>query len=287
MGQYFKLVNADRKEFVSLPGGMKLIERLTTPVAMGMVGFLLFEGPLDGTVATYRVDPDDPRLEEAIESFRQREIGYELEYSTDPECWERYLERAQTQARPYVTDEEIEAEAARQMFKWSRSSYRDRDVDDFELEWDEGAMSASAAAGFQLDEWFDYCGRWAGDDVRLVGDYAESDLYGASQEQWVYEYEGEEFTSYATVSAPIVPSSIEREDIEHTTESQDVEPGDLARVRHPDLDEKVYAHYVRVADQEWTDITDGLKREFVEIVGEEWVEDHCSGLLRPDAVIGV
>lgn len=245
MGQYFKLVNPERKEFVDLPGGMKAIERVTNPIAMGMVGYLLLEGPCDGTAFTYRFgDESDPLVNEAINAWIEREIEYEKKQDYTSMC---------------------------------------RDDNG---EWKMDDVRRIAVAGLNITHVCDYAGRWAGDDVRLVGDYADNDLYSDTNESWTYEYEGEQFTTYATSSAPIVPTSIERDDIMHSTENRDVETGDLCHVRHPDTDERVYAHFVEVAESVWTNITEGLKQEFAQFVGEEWLENNGgAGILRPDAVI--
>lgn len=266
MGQYMKPVNVSKKEYFHPVGGMKAIERLTNPVAMGMVGFLLLEGPQDGTVFSGLSDPDDPQLQDEIERLKERERAAEEEK-------EGYY-------NPYREDDGS---------------------------WNEHRITRTAAAGFAIDEANEYAGRWAGDDVRLVGDYADvsmrdiasssgslgdpddyadNDLYSTTNENWVYEYEGEEFVNYATASAPVVPSSIEREDIVHSVRDEDVEPGDLCHVDHPETGEKVYAHFVEVADSEWTNITDGLEEEFVEFVGEDWIKSQDkNGLFRPDMIL--
>lgn len=299
MGQYFKLVCPSRNEYVNLPGLMKAIERMTNPTAMGMIGYLLLEGPLDGTAFPYQFDKEDPIAQEAIEKFIERET--ELEEKN----YERYL----TGERDYVKlmfeneygytpdeDDETFQEMCRER---SRSTYRKEN-----LNWDREQMKAAALAGFEINEVFDYAGRWAGEDVRLVGDYAENDLYSDTNEDWIYEYSrkhtardpkksvdltqytnGEQFTAYATSSAPIVPESIARADICHSTERRDVEKGDICEVKHPETNERVYAHFVEVAEMEWTNITDGLTDEFANFVGEDWLENNDSGLLRPDMVI--
>jgi len=194
MGQYFQLRNVSRTESVELPGPMKAIERVTNPAAMGLIGYLLFEGPIDGTGVGRTGLP-------AIET--------------------------------------------------------------------------------------EYAGRWAGDDVRLVGDYADNDLYSAPNPDWVYENRdtGEKFTQYATASAPIKEASLRRTDIHHSVVDRDVENGDLCQVTHPETGDQVYAYRVRVCDNEWTDITDGLLEEFASFVGEEWLESNGSGKLSPDHVI--
>lgn len=65
MGQYFQLVNLDRMEIAQLPGLMKAVERVTDVRAMGLVGYLLLQGPQDGTMFVgINADVDDIGPEE-------------------------------------------------------------------------------------------------------------------------------------------------------------------------------------------------------------------------------
>ena len=283
MGQYFKLLNVDEKEKVALPGGMKLLERVTNPVAMGMVGYLLFDGPLDGTGLAYNFEPDDERLEDGIEAYIERERHTEAERLREYLAGEKEHVINGFERKHGVSPEEEPAAFEAYCEKRARSCMRNDDGS-----WPLEEIVPIVASGFELNELYDYCGRWAGDDVRLVGDYAENDLYDESATMWRYEYEGEEFVARAVSSAPITPESIHRDDIEHSVERRDVEPGDYAHVQHPEKDEKVYAHYKGVAETEWTDITDGLTEEFVDVVGEDWVEEASEvGMMRPDMVLSV
>lgn len=72
MGQYFKLVNMDREETVSLPGTMKPIERVTNAKAMALIGYLIFQGPQDGT-SFIRMNADPDSLTD--EQFEEYDIG--------------------------------------------------------------------------------------------------------------------------------------------------------------------------------------------------------------------
>lgn len=247
MGQYFKAVNVDRQEFVSLPGAMKAVERVTNPVAMGMIGYLLLDGPQDGTRLCYMADPDDPELQDGIDGYIEQEKEYERESKRD-------------------------------------SVYRADDGS-----WNRGKVATVVAAGRKINEANEYAGRWAGDDVRLVGDYANNDLYDAAIEMWRVEYEGEEYTVRPGMG-PIIAESIEREDIEHSISSEELTPGDFVEVQTTDAIEadesRVYAHYIETVETEWSNITDGLNEEFVEFVGEDWIESSCeNSLLRPDMVL--
>lgn len=264
MGQYFKCVNTDKKEVLTPPGGMKAIERVTNSVTTGLLAYLLLEGPQDGTAFTGRADPEDPALQEGIAEYIEREVAREDETGRE-------------------------------------SMMRDDDGD-----WKRQRIAGVVAAGRTIAEANEFAGRWAGDRVTMIGDYAERDLYDETSENWHYELarrwtiEGtdldsetvsntrREFTNYATTACPIVPGSITQPDIVHSTrkyEGQHPEEGSLAHVRHPDLEEKVYAHFQGVAENEFTNITDDAMAEFVDFVGEDWVESQCGGLLRPDMVL--
>lgn len=52
------------------------------------------------------------------------------------------------------------------------SVYRDEDG-----YWDDDRLRKVGLAGYDMDEVFDYVGRWAGDEVRILGDYASRDGY--------------------------------------------------------------------------------------------------------------
>lgn len=291
MGQYHRLVNASTQEYVELPGLVKAIERITNPVAMGMVGYLLLEGPLDGTgpllgMATERdlVDIDD-----GIASYieREKEIEdkcFQEDLEDPPDYRIRIFERETgldfSSSEGKATNGEEFEKFCR---KRSRSIYRKEN-----LNWDRKKIARVVMAGLQINEGLEYAGRWAGDEVYLSGDYSDLGYYQETKETWRYEHQGEEFVTYATASCPIIPSSIEREDIVHSVRDREPEPGDLAQVRKPGTDERVYAHYLGVEPGTWENITDGLTEEFVSIVGSDWIEGHDqAGIMAPDMVLSV
>lgn len=289
MGQYFKLINVDKQEFVSLPGMMKAIERVTNPVAMGMVGYLLFEGPLDGTgrLLGLACERKPDLVEEAIDAKIERETEIEekrfQEYIEEQpnhivDSFERETDLSlETLKDEFDNGEEFEAFCKQESY----SIYRKDN-----LNWDREMLATSAMAVYEISEALDFAGRWAGDDIRFVGDYAENGLYDETTESWRYEYKGEEFVTYATASCPIVPNSIERDDIVHSIRDREPEPGDMAQVKHPDTGERVYCHYLGVEPGVWDNITDGLTEEFVQFVGEDWIEGHDnSGIMAPDMVL--
>ncbi|OYR56666.1 hypothetical protein [Halorubrum halodurans] len=154
--------------------------------------------------------------------------------------------------------------------------------------WNRERIVECIAADQHVTEGTEYAGRWAGDDIRLVGDYEESGVYDDTTEEWVYEHETGEFVAPATGSGPIDPASLDDTTIVHSIEDRDVLPGDLCAVRHPETGNRVYAEFKRVADTEWTDITDGVMREFEAFVGRDWVESQAgASRIRPGMVLSV
>jgi len=282
MTQYFKYVNPEREEWISLPGPMSPVERLTNPVATAMVTYVLFNGPMDGTAFTGMVDTDSDEYQEALEEFKKREK------ETEESEFERYMEEKPDYiARQFERKHGYEPDRTSEEFKEfchekSMSVYRKNNWN-----WDRDKMQSAVAAGFHISD-LDYAGRWAGDPVQLVGDYAESELYDEAKTNWRYEHTetGEEFISYATVAGPIIPDSIEADGAVHKVRAGPIEKGDLCQVRHPETGDEVYAHYMGEAESEWTDITDGVMDELVELVGEEWVEDASEiGRINPSMVL--
>jgi hypothetical protein len=86
MGQYFTLVNTDKNETVEPPGTMKAIERLTNKKAMGLIGYLVFQGPQDGTRFT-AINSAPLEYDEAVDALGEDYIGkrWENRYEEDPE----------------------------------------------------------------------------------------------------------------------------------------------------------------------------------------------------------
>jgi len=282
MSQYFKYVNESRNEWISLPGPSSPIEQLTNPVASAVVAYVLYEGPMDGTAFRKMVDRDSEEYQQAFEEMITRETRRE------DEQFEKYMdERPNYIINKFEREHQQHPDEAPEAFKefcrdQSRSVYRKAN-----LHWDRDKMHGTIAAGFQIDD-LEFAGRWAGDPVQLVGDYAESELYDESRTEWVYEdYEtGEEFVNYATSSAPVIPDSIHKDGMVHSIEDRPVEAGDLCHLTHPETGDKVYAHFVREAETEWDDITDGVLDELVEFVGDEWVEEASEiGRINPSMVL--
>lgn len=236
MGQYYQYFNRDREEFVQLPGGMKDIERVTNPLPMGIVGYLLFEGPCDGGrftgMAAERIDDDDPRI-----------------------------------------DEYIDREHAQNADRDRTSVYYDDDAD----EWDRAQIARSVGAGEAISDIFEYAGRWAGDAVSLTGDYADNDLYDKQYGRVVAQRPDGSMTSWEGGHPNYAEPGNRTLGGGRSTRihRREAEPGETIENRG-DGDAE-FVEFVRYESGEWTDITDGVITEFIEFVGEEWVEDKWGG----------
>ena len=232
MGQYFQLVNEDRKEMAQLPGGMKAVERVSNTVAMGLLGYLLLDGPQDGTSFSYRNnDPDDVDKDD-VEAWIDRETASEVE-----------------------SDRE--------------SVYRADDGS-----WDRAKIRRVVAAGYEISEANEFAGRWAGDRVRLVGDYAENDLYSAPEGRIVAQLNSGEMVSWEgwhpSRVEPAGRSPAGGQSIRHFDE--DAEPGDTIQIPSTVESDEQFAEFVRYESNEWTILGEELHREFAEFMGQEWLE---------------
>lgn len=237
MGQYYQLFNRDRQEFVALPGMMKDIERVTDAVAMGIVGYLLFEGPCDGgrftSMAGDRIDADDPRIDEYIDREKTNTIN---------------------------TDR--------------TSVYYDEETG----EWDRDRIARVVGAGDSIAETFEYAGRWHGDAVSLTGDYAESGLYDEQYGRVVAQLPDGSMTAWSGRHPN--RETPEESDLHGTVirdHREDAETGDSIRVPTSADADAQFAEFARYEAPEWTDITDGVLEEFIEFVGEEWLEQYRTG----------
>lgn len=247
MGQYFQVRNLSRKESVKLPGGMKAVERVTDIAAMGPIGYLLLEGPIDGTSFARTIEQ-----EEIPDEDIQARIDQEL---------------AQLEEADYYDSKDDLV-------------YYDEDADD----WDYDSIVRVVAAGYQIDEFFEYAGSWAGDEITLVGDYADNDLYKEPRADAVVKTpDGTEHT-LENWGRPrkVIPCGPD-ENCTARLPGEDAEPGETMQLPSSlDVDDQ-FAEFVRMEDNEWTDITDGLLAEFAEFVGPEWLEEQTNGRLEMSA----
>lgn len=279
MSQYFKLVNVSAQEYVSLPGALGARERITTPSGMGMIGFLLLDGPIDGTPLSDIASMDEDRVQDAMRQFKRREkAGERANFRQYMNQEVEYM--LSMFAREYDSTPESDPELYEEFCDdRAQSVYRNNDGT-----WDEKKMFRSALAGFEISEFFEYAGRWAGDEVRLVGDYDDSDLYMESRPVVIVESENGEIIEKKGLPTPIVPESRHRDDIEHSLLDRKLEVGDMVHVKGDDGD-RHYGVVEEIRETEWTNITDGLTDEFIDFVGEEWFEKNDTGNLEPDMLV--
>lgn len=143
MGQNFTIVNVDRNEMVAV--GRKVYEVLHNQTALQILAYLLFEGPQDGSMLCNHADPDifDNDAEQMREMLE--EVGSPLA--------DTYYD---------MVNESVSKEARKTAFKRAAQSYESHRL---------------------IAEANDYAGRWAGDDVRIVGQYDKSGLYDETMTQ--------------------------------------------------------------------------------------------------------
>lgn len=257
MGQYFKLVNPDRKEYVTLPGPMKAIERLTNHHAMAAVGYLLLQGPQDGTAFTHmNADPDDWDYDR---NERLAEKGEMM--LLDKERWENEPERTAYQAgRVYQSHKDI-AEANDYAGRWAGDTpVLVGDYDDSGLY---GATRPKALVEL--------------DGTTYVVEYVEGPIVESSikDPNNVHTAKNRDLETGDTVSvkATNLPDAVLKQD------SVEVVGGRQTDHRG---EPRVYAKFVEWDDGDWTNITEGLMVELDEFLGDY---DFGEGtVMRPDMV---
>jgi hypothetical protein len=260
-GQYFKVVNESRNEYLEPPGLMKAIERVTDGTAMGLIGYLLLEGPMDGTVL-YRAVDDEDRIEQAIEAYLEQEYEREREifFDLDEGQLQRRVDR---RSEPWMDEQDLAKLRAEQLAEMAASIYRD---DDFELDPDDRQLERVALSSDQISEALEYAGRWAGDEITMIGDYADRDLYHNADGILTYETPDGEIEE---VKKPH-PRREEPHEGDMTARVYDelAEPGDTIRI------DNEFCTFIGYEEQEWTDITDGVCREFARLVGDERLQEQ-------------
>lgn len=219
MGQYFVLVNTELKEWISLPGGMKLPEILANELAPKVMTYMMFEGPFDGTTLLDRLyDEEDEKVNDATDEF----IEQEKERHADSD--------------------------------WS-SAYQNDDGT-----WNREKIKRSVCANFIIGE-DSMCGRWSGNRVRIVGDYAESGLYDAMDGTIIAETKDGKRVSWEG-RHPQKEEQIECSGPGTRSRHYDVNavPGDPIRLstQAEGVDSHQHGTFVEFKDSEWTEITDDV-----------------------------
>lgn len=280
-GQYFKYVNPEKKEWIELPSMVKLPEMMSTPIAAQVVMYTLFEGPFDGTTLLDRLyDEDDPKVAEATADRIEVEAQRECERFQDEDWLTRRLERAIRDAEhPGYEQEDADLDdlllypdEIRQAFARkcgdadeigsAHSTYRDDDGS-----WDYGSLKRTVCAGFKTGE-DAMCGRWAGNRVRLVGDYADNDYYSAMYGTIVADVDGEivEGSGMHPERREILDDDPEFGDQRVRHYNELAEPGDTVRVNGD------YGEFIRFEESEWTNITEDVFAEMARYMPDQFGE---------------
>lgn len=139
MGQYFKAINLDKEESLEF-GMLKFVERLANPEWTAALAYLLFEGPQDGTIL-----PSN---------------GYVPTEYVNCTPFEEPLNSSLREG----TRERIERE-------WKSAETND------DRERVKRQAVSLAEAMVPISKRYEYAGRWAGDRITIVGDYADSGLF--------------------------------------------------------------------------------------------------------------
>jgi hypothetical protein len=147
MSQYFKLANPDAQEVFCPHGGLALTGTLTGGERSALK-YLLLDGPADGS-ALDRYIPLDALPEAAVEA--KKEV-----------LRERQASRGES---------------------LSKSTYYNAEAD----AWNKEKLATIIAASLPIAELYNYAGRWAGDRIHCVGDYADSGLYDKEKVHAVVE----------------------------------------------------------------------------------------------------
>ena len=139
MGQYFRAINLDKDESLDF-GMLKFVERLANPEWTAALAYLLFEGPQDGTTL-----PSNGYVPDEYEGLTPAQSPlYDALH-------EGLRDRLVKSYKTADTKDERERIARRAVYL--------------------------AEANVPISERYDYAGRWAGDRITIVGDYADSGLY--------------------------------------------------------------------------------------------------------------
>ena len=230
------LVNTEKKEWISLPGGMKLPEILANDMAPKVMTYMMFEGPFDGTTLLDRLyDVDDEKVADATAEWIEREKA-------------NLAERDSDRGSVYQNDDGT---------------------------WQYDKIKRSVCAGFTIGE-DSICGRWAGNRVRIVGDYAESGLYNAMNGKIIAETENGKRVSWMgrhPEKVEQLPCDGPGRRVRH--HDVDAQPGDEIRLSTQAdgvTDSGQHGTFVRFENSEWTNITEDVFSEMARYMPERFGE---------------
>jgi hypothetical protein len=169
-----------------------------------------------------------------------------------------------------LTDDFIAGEQEYEERTGNTSIYRDEDGN-----WDRDKARRVGLASAYTGE-HAICGRWAGDDVRIIGDYAEDDYYHAIEGTVIVERPPDgEFEYYGR--HPTRPGSGNR---------VNATPGEVIETYSLDGDGKEEVVFVEhIEDNGWDDITDSVFAEMARYMPGQFGQLD-DGDLDPDIVFG-
>ena len=243
MGQYTRFVNVDREEIVRQPEGTKIPEVMWSGLSGQVMMYLLFDAPFDGTTDLPGLYGEgDDLTKQLVDEKISREIALEEERREDPD---------------YDRD--------------PSSTYRADDGS-----WDHDKLQRVALAHGYTGE-HSICGRWAGDDVRIIGDYADDNYYHAIEGTVVAERSPscEQVEYYGCHPSPVEGG--------HRV---DAKPGQVIETYSTDADGKEEVIFVEhIEDNGWDDITDSVFSEMARYMPGQFGQLD-DGDLDPDIVFG-
>ena len=184
-------------------------------------------------------------------------------------------------------EEYIEQERQREQESDRESMYRDDNGS-----WKRDRIKTVVAAGLKTGE-DAICGRWAGDDVRLVGDYADNDVYAQPRGTvTARDPETGETFEYASSHPDIVEPIPDGQRGDHRHIRKEATPGDTINTQYVDATNADYAEFVSHTRGEWDDITDSVLAEMARYMPDkfEGLREEYFGLdgeeNDPDIVFG-
>lgn len=157
MSPYYISDTAD--EYCTLPDP-------TYPQQAALIGYLLVEGPLDGTGLAGVANPEP--VSDAVESRKQTEreqeaTRFETYVREQPDDVTAKFERKYEGFIPQHCDYQSLPAFKRFCAQEAQSIYRNDDGT-----WDEARLTVVAAAGLSISTAFSYLGRWSDDTVRIA-----------------------------------------------------------------------------------------------------------------------
>jgi len=180
--------------------------------------------------------------------------------------------------RLYDVDDEKVAEATAEYIEREKERHADTDRNSVyqndDGTWQYDKIKRSVCASFTIGE-DSICGRWAGNRVRIVGDYAESGLYDAMDGTIVAETDDGERVTWQG-RHPEKVEELECDGPGRRVRHHDVDaiPGDEIRLstQAEGVDSHQHGTFVEFQSSEWTNITDDVFSEMARYMPERFGE---------------